>query len=43
MVHSELDLRDRRKIEDMLRAKVPVDEIAVALGRHRSSMLSWTV
>ena len=38
MAHSELDLRDRRKIEDMLRAKVPVDEIAVALGRHRSTI-----
>lgn len=38
MAHSELDLKDRRKIEDMLRAKVPVDEIAVALGRHRSTI-----
>lgn len=38
MAHSELDLRDRRKIEDMLRAKVPVHEIAVALGRHRSTI-----
>ncbi len=38
MSHSKLDLRDRRRIEDMLRAKVPVDEIAVALGRHRSTI-----
>ncbi len=38
MAHSEPDLRDRRKIEDMLRAKVPVNEIAVALGRHRSTI-----
>lgn len=35
MAHSELDLRDRRKIDDMLRAKVPVNEVAVALCRHR--------
>lgn len=38
MAHSELELRDRRKIEEMLRAKVPVDEIAGALGRHRSTI-----
>lgn len=35
MAHRELDLRDRRRIEDMLRSEVPVDEIAAALGRHR--------
>lgn len=34
MAHSELDLRDRRKSDDMLRAK-PVNEVGVALGRHR--------
>ena len=38
MAHSERDLRERRKIGDMLRAKVPVAEIAAALGRHWSTI-----
>ena len=37
MAHTELDLRDRRAIEDMLNAKVPVSKIAVEIGRHRST------
>ncbi len=28
MAHKELDLRERRAIEDMLNAKVPVSKIA---------------
>jgi IS30 family transposase len=28
MAHTELDLRERRKIEDMLNAKMSVDKIA---------------
>lgn len=38
MTHTELDLRERRAIEDMLNAKVPVAQIAAHLGRHRSSV-----
>ena len=38
MAHTELDLRERRAIEDMLHAKVPVNEIATAIGRHRSTV-----
>jgi len=38
MAHTELDLRERRVIEDMLNAKMPVSKIAVELGRHRSSV-----
>ena len=38
MAHTELDLRERRTIEDMLNANVPVNEIAVAIGRHRSTV-----
>lgn len=38
MAHTELDLRERRTIEDMLNAKMPVSKIAAALGRHRSSV-----
>ena len=38
MAHTELDLRERRKIEDLLVAKVPVAKIAAELGRHRSSI-----
>ena len=38
MVHTELDLRERRSIEDMLNAKLPVSRIAAELGRHRSSV-----
>lgn len=38
MAHTELDLRERRAIEDMLNSKVPVAQIAAHLGRHRSSI-----
>ena len=38
LAHTELDLRKRRAIEDMLHAKVPVNEIAAAIGRHRSTV-----
>ncbi len=38
MAHTELDLRERRAIEDMLNATVPVSKIAVEIGRHRSTV-----
>ena len=38
MTHTELDLRERRAIEDMLNAKVPVSKIAAEIGRHRSTV-----
>ncbi len=38
MAHTELDLRERRAIEDMLYAKIPVSQIAVEIGRHRSTV-----
>lgn len=38
MGHTELDLRERRAIEDMLNAKVPVSKIAAEIGRHRSAV-----
>ena len=38
LAHTELDLRERRAIEDMLHAKVPVNEITAAIGRHRSTV-----
>ncbi|MDF9301957.1 helix-turn-helix domain-containing protein [Tritonibacter mobilis] len=38
MAHTELDLRERRAIEDMLNTKVPVSMIAAEIGRHRSSI-----
>ena len=38
MAHTELDLRERRKIEDILVAKVPVGKIAAEIGRHRSTI-----
>jgi len=38
MAHTELDLRERRAIEDMLNSKVPVSKIAVEIGRHRSTV-----
>lgn len=38
MAHTELDLRERRAIEDMLHAKIPVRQIAVEIGRHRSTV-----
>lgn len=38
MAHTDLDLRERRAIEDMLTAKVPVSKIATEIGRHRSTI-----
>jgi len=38
LAHTELDLRERRAIEDMLYAKMAVSEIAAAIGRHRSTI-----
>ena len=38
MAHTELDLRERRAIEDMLNARVPVNKIAAEIGRHRSTV-----
>jgi IS30 family transposase len=38
MAHTELDLRERRAIEDMLNAKMPVSKIASEIGRHRSTV-----
>lgn len=38
MAHTELDLRERRTIEDMLNAKEPVSRIAAEIGRHRSTV-----
>lgn len=38
MTHTELDLRERRTIEDMLNAKVPVRKIAAEIGRHVSTI-----
>lgn len=38
MAHTELDLRERREIEDMLNANVPVNRIAAEIGRHRSTV-----
>ncbi len=36
--HTELGLRERRTIEDMLNAKMSVDKIAAEIGRHRSTV-----
>ncbi|MHA3978979.1 IS30 family transposase [Halovulum sp. GXIMD14794] len=38
MAHTELELRERRMIEDMLAANVPVSRIATEIGRHRSTI-----
>lgn len=38
MAHKELDLRERRRIEDLLNAKLPVSRIAAEIGRHRSTV-----
>nr|WP_245764298.1 helix-turn-helix domain-containing protein [Sulfitobacter marinus] len=38
MAHTELDLRERRAIEDMLNAKVPVSKVATEIGRRRSTV-----
>jgi IS30 family transposase len=38
MAHRELNLRERRAIEDMLNAKMSVDKIAAEVGWHRSTV-----
>ncbi|MCT4373251.1 IS30 family transposase, partial [Yangia mangrovi] len=38
MAHKELDLGERRRIEDLLNAKLPVSTIAAEIGRHRSTV-----
>jgi len=38
MAHRELNLRERRAIEDVLNAKIPVREIAAEIGRHVSTI-----
>ena len=38
MTHTELNLRERRAIEDMLHANVAVREIAAEIGRHVSTV-----
>ena len=38
MSHTELNLRERRVIEDMLQAKMSVREIAAEIGCHRSTI-----
>ncbi|MEL6465757.1 MAG: IS30 family transposase [Pseudomonadota bacterium] len=40
MAHTELDLLERRAIEDMLNEKTPVSKIAAEIGRHRSTVYS---
>ena len=38
MGHTELDLRERRAIEEMLNAKMPVSKIAAEIGGHPSTI-----
>lgn len=38
MAHTELRLRERRTIEDILKAKISVDKIAAEIGRDRSTI-----
>lgn len=38
MSDTELDSHERRAVEDMLNAKMPVSKIAGALERHRSTV-----
>ncbi|WPY96874.1 IS30 family transposase [Limimaricola variabilis] len=38
MAHRELDLRERRLLEDLLQAKMSVANIAARLSRHRSTI-----
>ncbi len=38
MAHTELDLPVRRRIEDMLNARMSVARIAAAIGRHRATV-----
>ncbi len=36
--YSQITLEDRRLLEQFIRAKMPVTEIALRLGRHRSTI-----
>ncbi len=38
MAHTELDLRERRAIEDMLNVKMSVDKFAAVIGRQCSTV-----
>ena len=38
MAHTELNLRERRTIGDMLNTKISVREIAAEIGRHVSTV-----
>jgi IS30 family transposase len=38
MAHKELNLRERRRIEDMLNAKIAMREIASEISRHVSTV-----
>ena len=38
MAHTELGLRERRTIEDILNAKMSVDKIAAKIGQQRSTV-----
>lgn len=38
MIFNQLDLAERKRIADMRDKKIPVDDIAAALGRHRSTI-----
>ena len=38
MAHTELSLRERRTIEDMLSARISVCKIATVIGRHRATV-----
>ncbi|MCA0043438.1 helix-turn-helix domain-containing protein [Celeribacter sp. ASW11-22] len=38
MTHTELSLREKRAIEDMLNAKVPVREMARVLKRSKATL-----
>jgi IS30 family transposase len=40
MAHTELNVRERRRIEDMLNAKMSVGEIAADIGRHKSTSIA---
>ena len=38
MAYTELDLREKRMIEDVLNAKTSISKIAAELGGHRSTI-----
>ncbi|MDE4142341.1 hypothetical protein PXK05_18295 [Phaeobacter gallaeciensis] len=46
MAHTELDLRERRAIKDMLNAQMPVSKIAADTARHetaRGHVDQWSI